>query len=130
MVHVADVDNDTVDAISRLDLTDKADDLITWGEKTKRLEYDNVKMMNMCIFMLESNFKEDGFNSDVLMTLSDIEEDCLYALDLQLMRTAQMNNNSLMSMVQKKMQARCTVTPTTPTKLSTALSSSVRTMEY
>ena len=35
VVHIAGIEYNTADALSRLDLTDKADDLITWEEKTK-----------------------------------------------------------------------------------------------
>ena len=73
VVHIVGVDNDAADALSRLDLTDKADDIRVWEQKQKRLEYVDVKMMNICMFMLESNFNKNGFNSDkdILMTLSD-----------------------------------------------------------
>ena len=37
VVHIKGVDNDAADALSQLDLTDKADDLQVWGEKSKRL---------------------------------------------------------------------------------------------
>ena len=60
----------------------------------------------MCMFMSESNLKEDDFDSDVLMTLSDTQENTTYALDLQLMRTAQLNDVSLMSMVEKRIASR------------------------
>ena len=33
LAHVAGIDNDAAEALFRLDLIDKADDLITWGEK-------------------------------------------------------------------------------------------------
>ena len=39
VVHIKGIDNDAADALSRLDLTDKSDDLRVWGKKTKRLEY-------------------------------------------------------------------------------------------
>ena len=45
--------------------------------------------------MSELNFKEDGFDSDVLTTLSDTQENKAYVLDLRLMRTAQLNDVSL-----------------------------------
>ena len=57
VVHIVGVDNDAADTLSRLDLTDKADDLRVWEQKQKRLEYVDVKMMNVCMFMSESNFK-------------------------------------------------------------------------
>ena len=42
VVHIKGVDNDAADALSRLDLTKKEDDLRVWGAKSKRLEYVDV----------------------------------------------------------------------------------------
>ena len=36
VVHIKGVDNDAADALSKLDLSDKADSLRVWGEKSKR----------------------------------------------------------------------------------------------
>ena len=91
VVHIKGVDNDAADALSRLDLTDKADDARVWGEKSKRLEYINVHMMNICMFLSESEFEEDGFNDDAMMTMIEID-DPSYALDLKSMREAQLND--------------------------------------
>ena len=101
VVHIAGADNDASDALSRLDLTDKADDLRVWEQKQKQLEYIDVQMMNLCMFMSESIFEEDGFdlNSNILMALSDSVKSS-YALDLQSMRTAQLKNETLMKMVE------------------------------
>ena len=63
-------------------------------------------MMNMCMFMSESNVEEDGFDSDALMTLLDTQQDLLYALDIQSMRTTQLNDDSLMLMVEKCIASR------------------------
>ena len=71
VVHIVGVDKDTVDTIPRLNLTDNAGDLITWGEKNKRLEYGDVQMANMCMFISESNFEEDSFDNNVLITMLD-----------------------------------------------------------
>ena len=75
VVNIAGVNNDddAADTLSRLELTDKADDLRVCAQKQKQLEYVDVQMMNLYMFMSESNFKEDGLdsNSDILMTLSD-----------------------------------------------------------
>ena len=73
-MYITGVGNDTADALSRLDLTDKVYDHITWGEKNKQLKYVDVQMMNMCMFMSESNFDKDGFDSDVLMTMLDTQD--------------------------------------------------------
>ena len=51
VVHIKGVDNDAADALSRLDITDKANDARVWGEKSKQLEYVNVHMMNICMFL-------------------------------------------------------------------------------
>ena len=53
VVHIAGIDNDTVETLSRLDLIDKADDLITSREKNKQFEYVNVQQMNIYMFMLK-----------------------------------------------------------------------------
>ena len=55
--------------------------------------------MNMCMFISESNFKEDGFNSNILMTMSDTQEDSSYTLDFTSMWTAQLNGEGLISIV-------------------------------
>ena len=51
-VHNVGVDNDAVDALSRLDLTENAYNHITWGIKNKHLEHIDIQMMNICIFVL------------------------------------------------------------------------------
>ena len=47
----------------------------------------------------ESNFKEDGFDSDGIMMMLGTQENLSYSLDLTSMRTTQLNNESLMSIV-------------------------------
>jgi len=51
-------------------------------------------MMNICIFLLESDFKEDNFDNDVLMIMLDTN-DSSYALDLESIQTAQMVDEGL-----------------------------------
>ena len=41
-------------------------------------------MMNICMILFESDFKEDGFDIDVLMTMLDMD-DSSYLLDLESM---------------------------------------------
>ena len=98
VVHIAGVDNDAADALSRLDITNKANNERVWGEKLKRLEYVNVHMMNICMFLSESEFEEDNFNNDAIMTMTELE-DPSYALDLKLMQEAQLNNEELVRIV-------------------------------
>ena len=57
VVHIKGVDNNAADALSRLDLIDKANNTRVWGEKSKQLEYSIVHMMNMCIFYWNQSLK-------------------------------------------------------------------------
>ena len=106
VVHIKGVDNNAADALSRLDLTEKADNLRVWGVKKKRLEYVNIKMMNICMFLSGCEFEDDGFNSDcdTVMTMSETE-DCEYALDLKSMREAQLDDKALMKLVKQHIQS-------------------------
>ena len=104
VVHIKGVDNDAADALSRLDLTDKTADLEVWGEKSKRLEYVDVQMMNICMFLSESEFEEDGFDNDVLMSVSESEYPS-YVLDLKSMREAQLNDERLNEIVKKHLSS-------------------------
>ena len=54
------VKNDAADALSRLDITDKATDARVWGVKSNKLEYVNIHMINICMFLSEYEFEEDG----------------------------------------------------------------------
>ena len=98
VVHIKGVDNDAADALSRLDITNKANDARVWGEKSKRLEYVNVHMMNICMFLSESEFEEDGFDDDAVMTMKEVDESS-YPLDLKSMRTAQLDDENLVRIV-------------------------------
>ena len=94
VVHIKGVDNDAADALSRLDITDKANDARVWGEKSKRLKYINVHMMNICMFLLESEFEDDGLDDDAVMTMKEMDESS-YPLDLKSMRLAQLEDEDL-----------------------------------
>ena len=98
VVHIKGVNNDAENALSRLDLTDKADNARVWGEKSKRLEYINVHMMNMCMLLLESEFEEDGFDDDVVISIVEVDNSS-YALDLKLMQEEQLNDKDLIKIV-------------------------------
>ena len=98
VVHIAGIDNDAADALSRLDITDKANDARVWGEKSKRLEYINVHMMNICMFLLESEFEDDGLDDDAVMTMKEVDKSS-YPLDLKSMRTAQLEDENLIRIV-------------------------------
>ena len=85
VVHIKGVNNDAADALSRLDITNKANDARVWGVKSKKLEYVNVHMMNICMFLSESEFEEDGFDDDAVMTMAEVNESS-YPLDLKSMK--------------------------------------------
>ena len=85
VVHVKGANNDVTNTLSILDLIDKADNARVWGEKSKHLEYINVHMMNMCMFLSESEFKEDGFDDDVVMAMTEVDNPS-YALNLKSMQ--------------------------------------------
>ena len=94
VVQINGVDNDAADELSRLDTVDKSNDERVWGEKSDRLEYMNVHMMNICMFLSESEFEED----DAVMTMAEVENPS-YVLDLKSMREAQLNNKDLIRIV-------------------------------
>ena len=73
VVHIKDVDNDAADALSRLNITDKANDASVWGEQSKKLEYVNVHKMNICMFLSEAEFEEGGFDDDAVTTMAKVE---------------------------------------------------------
>ena len=87
VVHISGVDKDAADALSRLDINDKANNARVWGEKSKQLEYVNVHMMNICMFLLEADFEENGFFDDAVLTTAEVE-DPSYPLNLKSMREA------------------------------------------
>jgi hypothetical protein len=51
IMHIIGIDNTAADALSRLDMTDKKNDLITWEVKNKKLQYINPKQMNICVYL-------------------------------------------------------------------------------
>ena len=53
VVHISGVDTDAAEALSTLNITDKANDTRVWGEKSKRLDYINVHVMDICIFFYQ-----------------------------------------------------------------------------
>jgi hypothetical protein len=105
VVHIKGIDNDAADALSRLDMTNKEYDLITWEIKNKRLEYINPKQMNMCLFMSESNFEDDGFDNDTLIQkdnyLMSMVQQSSFPLDLLSMKEEQLKDDKIISIVSK-----------------------------
>ena len=50
------------------------------------------------MFLLESEFKDDGFDDDAVMTMKEVDESS-YPLDLKLMRSAQLEDEDLIRIV-------------------------------
>ena len=59
-------------------------------------------MMNICMFLLETEFKEDGFDDDTVMTMAEVE-DPYYPLDLKSMREAQLNDKDLIRIMKNRL---------------------------
>ena len=55
-------------------------------------------MMNICMFLLESNFRENRFDDDAVMTMKEVDESS-YPLTLKSMRTAQLEDEALIRIV-------------------------------
>ena len=54
--------------------------------------------MNICMFLSESEFKDDGFDDDAVMTMKEMDESS-YSLDLKSMRTVQLEDEDLIQIV-------------------------------
>ena len=50
------------------------------------------------MFLSESEFEEDGFDNDAMMTMTELD-DPSYALDLKSMQEAQLNDEELVRIV-------------------------------
>ena len=57
-----------------------------------------MHMMNICMFLSESEFEDDGFDDDAVMTMEEVDESS-YPLDLKSMRTAQLEDEDLIRIV-------------------------------
>ena len=61
-------------------------------------------MMHTCMVLLGSEFEDDGFNSDILMSMKEIENPS-YVLDLKSMWEAKLNNEVLIKIVKNHLQS-------------------------
>ena len=57
-------------------------------------------MMNICMFLSESEFEEDGFDDDAVMTMVEVDKSS-HPLDLKSMREAQLDDEELIRVVKK-----------------------------
>ena len=102
--HVAGIDNDAADALSRLDLIDKSSDRINWKPKLPKLKYiDNTKNIIFCKYMNSMDFEEDVDNErrDILNTMSDATAyiadayNYEFALDVKMFQENQRNDKKI-----------------------------------
>ena len=71
--HVAGIDNDAADTLSRLDLIVNSSDRINWESKLPKMKYiDNTKNIIFYKYMYSMDFEEDVDNKirDILNTVS------------------------------------------------------------
>ena len=102
--HVAGIDNDAADALSRLDLIDKSSDTINWEPKLPKMKYiDNTKNIIFCKCMNTLDFEEDVDNErrDILNTVSDATSyiadayNYEFALDVKMFQEHQKNDKRI-----------------------------------
>ena len=105
VVHISGVDNNVANALFRLDIIDIANNARDWDKKSKRLEYINIHMMNICMFLSETEFEEDDFDNDAVMTMSKVD-DPSYPLDLKSMREAQLIDDNLIRILKNHLSGR------------------------
>ena len=76
--HVTGVDNDSADALSRLDIMNKLSDAINWGKSFPKLIYSDRKMketeqnvcMVMCTIISQCDFEYDDFDDKYLYPMA------------------------------------------------------------
>ena len=103
--HVAGVDNDSADALSRLDIDNKDNDTINWGKSFPKLKYSDRKMkeaaqnicMQMCNVMSQCDFECDEFDDEYLYPMAAEKEfaDSEFPLDVRTMKEHQDNDTNI-----------------------------------
>ena len=108
--HVAGVDNDAADALSRLDMLIDKRDTINWEPKLKPLRYirDNANTQ-LCHNFVAMEYEEDMFDmDDRILSIDDanayIEEehtDCEFALDVRMFKKHQDDDKELQKRIKR-----------------------------
>ena len=103
--HVARVDNDGADVLSRLDILDKLGDQINWEESFPKLSYSDRKMkeadqnvyMVMCTIISQCEFKCDDFDNEYLYPIAAEQEfaDSHFPLCVRMMKQHQDKDASI-----------------------------------
>ena len=117
--HVAGVDNDGADALSRLDIDKKDFDTINWEKSFPKLSYSDRKMkeaeqnvcMQMCNMMSQCEFECDEFDDEYLYPMAAEKElaDSEFPLDVRTMKQHQDKDASMLKLMEKTDTDRYTV---------------------
>ena len=117
--HVAGVDNNSADALSRLDILDKLGDQINWEKSFPKLSYSDRKMkeaeqnvcMVMCTMMSRCEFKCDDFDNEYLYPIATEREfaDSQFPLCVRTMKQHQDEDASIQKMIKRTDTDRYTI---------------------
>ena len=117
--HVAGVDNDGADALSRLDILDKLGDCINWEKSFPKLSYSDRKMkeaeqtvnMQMCHMMSQGDFECDDFDDEYLYPMAAEQEfaDSQFPLCVRMMKQHQDEDASIQKMIKRTNTDRYTI---------------------
>ena len=99
--HVAGIDNDAADALSRVDMKVKLFDSVEWEKPSPRMKYsDETTPAELCKVMSELNFEPDGFDEQLYPMAAEKQlADSEFPLDVATMREHQLKDKELIDMV-------------------------------
>ena len=113
--HVAGIDNDAADALSRLDMVRKVSDEVNWGHPHRRMTYvKNRANANFCKNLVQMNMSSSDNEeiSDEITALDASEfiaatfDNCEFVLDIRMFEQHQKLDKALQTKVnQKKLKA-------------------------
>ncbi len=108
--HVAGVDNAAADALSRLNMCPKQDDVIDWEPKSKPLRYERDEankhlVRNFISMTFEEIFENEESRettfADVTARIDEEYLDMEFALDVRMFKTHQRNDSTLQQRIRK-----------------------------
>ena len=112
VVHIADVDNDASDALSRLPMEEKEYDVIQWEKSKQRLRYTDGTTESIFVTMTKlmsgNNFEPGDFDETLypVSTRAQKEFDDLYPLSVKRMQDDQLSDAKLLRTVKKSIDAK------------------------
>ena len=111
--HVAGVDNDAADALSRLEMVHKISDTVDWEPPSKRLTYiNNQANNNFCKSLVAMNMTSSPTEeiSDEITALDASEfidtyfDNCEFALDVRMFEKHQQKDKVVQNIVKKELE--------------------------